>query len=573
MGAYNGAPVSIGGDGVGDLERSKVYVYDTTLRDGAQGEGVSFTVGDKIKIVKLLDKLGAHYIEAGNPGSNPKDMEFFQELTKLKLENAKIAAFGSTRRPHTMVEDDVNLQAILQANTPAVAVFGKSWDFHVTDIIKTTLEENLRMIKDTVSYLKKAGKEVIFDAEHFFDGMKENREYALEVLKTATKAGADWLVLCDTNGGTMTSEIVEMTKTVRGAIYGSDATASSLGTNTLVPRIGIHCHNDCEMAVANTIAAVQVGAVQVQGTVNGYGERCGNANLCSVIPNLQLKLGYKVLPKNKLMDLTKLSRHISELANKAHDEQAPFVGNNAFAHKGGMHIDGVMKASKSFEHITPDFVGNHRRILMSEVSGRSTILERVREVAPQLTKNSAEIKTIMDKLKSLEHEGYQFEGAESSFELMVRRTLGTDKDYFTVMDFSIISEKRWDQERCASAIMKVQVDGKDEITAAEGDGPVNAMDKALRKALCVFYPQLQKMRLSDYKVRVLDTTEATGAKVRVLIESTDGDRVWGTVGVSTNIIEASMEALVDSIEYYLEKGGLSYGDDNDTEDFSGSRRA
>jgi len=541
------------------LLKNKVYVYDTTLRDGAQGEGVSFTVGDKIKIVKLLDKLGVHFIEAGNPGSNPKDMEFFQELSKLTLENSKLSSFGSTRKPHTKVEDDSNLQAILHAGTSAVAVFGKSWDFHVTDIIRTTLEENLNMIHDTVGYLKKEGKEVIFDAEHFFDGMKENKEYALAVLKTAVKAGADWIVLCDTNGGTMTSEIVEMTRTVKEHVDGV--------------KVGIHCHNDCGMAVANSVAAVQAGAVQVQGTINGYGERCGNANLCAVIPNLQLKLGYKALSLNKLVDLTKMSRNISELANKAHDEQSPYVGNNAFAHKGGMHIDGVMKASRSFEHVMPEQVGNHRRVLMSEVSGRSTILERVREVAPQLTKNSAEIKTIMEKLKSLEHEGYQFEGAESSFELMVRRTLGTDKDFFTVLDFSIISEKRWEPERCASAIMKVQVDGKNEITAAEGDGPVNAMDKALRKALCVFYPQLQKMRLSDYKVRVLDTAGATEAKVRVHIESTDGDKVWGTVGVSTNIIEASMEALVDSIEYYLEKGGLSYGDDNDTENLSSSCRA
>lgn len=538
---------------------NKVYFYDTTLRDGAQGEGISFTVGDKLKIVSYLDDLGVPYIEAGNPGSNPKDAEFFQELRKKNLRNSKLVAFGSTRKPFSRVEEDVNLRALLDAGTSAVAVFGKCWDFHVTDIIRTTLEENLKMIQDTVGFLKDAGKEVIFDGEHFFDGYKHNRAYALEAVKAALQAGADWITLCDTNGGTITKHLGE---TVREVIL-------ELGTWN----VGIHCHNDSDMATANSVAAVESGARQVQGTINGYGERCGNGNLCAIIPTLQLKLGYQGLTAGNIGELTKVSRHISELANKAHNEQMPYVGNSAFAHKGGMHIDGVMKDSRSFEHIAPEWVGNHRRMLMSEVSGRSTILERVQKVAPSLNKNSEEIQRIIEKLKKLEHEGYQFEGAESSFQLMVRRTLGEDRDFFRVEDFSIISEKRWEQARCASAIMKVKVDGREEITAAEGDGPVNAMDKALRKALGVFYPQLQNMRLIDYKVRVLDTADATGAKVRVHIESSDGESIWGTVGVSTNIIEASMEALVDSIEYFLEMGGLENGNDHDTEDISSPCRA
>jgi len=455
---------------------------------------------------------------------------------EMRLLHAKLTAFGSTRRPNIKVEEDANLKALLTANTSAVAIFGKSWDFHVTDILRTTLDENLKMIYDTVSYMKGYGKEVIFDAEHFFDGYKANPEYALKTLEAAAEAGADWLVLCDTNGGSFPTEIAEITRKVCSEF------------NVF---IGIHCHNDSGMAVANSIMAVEQGAVQVQGTFNGYGERCGNANLSTIIPNLQIKQGKSCIPEDKMKELTPVSRYISELSNLPHDERQPYVGNSAFAHKGGMHIDAVQKNSSSFEHISPEIVGNERRILMSEVSGRSTILNKIKKVAPWVTKESKETKLIIEKLKQLEHEGYQFEGAESSFELMVRRALGKARTFFEVKDFRVLCEEHWQDDYNVTAMLKVKVDGNEETVAAEGDGPVNALDKALRKALEIFYPQLRSMRLTDYKVRVLDTKLATAAKVRVHIESTDGKRVWGTVGLSHNIIEASWNALVDSIEYFL----------------------
>ena len=476
------------------------------------------------------------YIEAGNPGSNPKDIEFFRRVKNIKLNHAVLTAFGSTRRPNIKAEEDMNLKALLSAGTSAVAVFGKSWDFHVTDILRTTLEENLQMIYDTILYLKNHGKEVIFDAEHFFDGYKANPDYALKTLEIAADAGADWLILCDTNGGTFPMEIADITKRVCEQFKVS---------------IGIHCHNDGGMAVANSVMAVEHGAVQVQGTFNGYGERCGNANLCTIIPNLQIKRGKICIPEDKMKELTPVSRYISELANLPHDERQPYVGNSAFAHKGGMHIDAVQKNSSSFEHIPPEKVGNERRILMSEVSGRSTILSKIQKVAPWVNKESKETKMIIDKLKQLEYEGYQFEGAESSFELMIRRALGKAHTFFEVKDFRVLCEEHWQNDYNATAMLKVKVDGTEETVAAEGDGPVNALDKALRKGLEIFYPELKKMRLIDYKVRVLDSTLATAARVRVHIESTDGQRVWGTVGLSTNIIEASWNALVDSIEYFL----------------------
>lgn len=520
----------------GDLSSKKrVYIYDSTLRDGAQAEGISFTVEDKLKITKRLDDFGVDYIEAGNPGSNPKDLEFFRRIKEMGLTHAKLTAFGSTRRARVSVEEDRNVLSLLDADTPAVAIFGKSWDFHVTDIIRTTLEENLSMIRETLAFFKGKGKEVIFDAEHFFDGYKSDPSYAMATLQAAVEAGADWVVLCDTNGGSLPTEIAEITQRV---------------VEEIPVGIGIHCHNDGGMAVANSVMAVLKGASQVQGTFNGYGERCGNANLCTIIPNLSIKLGYHCLP-GSLRELTSVSRYVSELANMAHNERAPYVGNSAFAHKGGMHIDGVVKNSQSFEHIDPEQVGNKRRFLMSEVSGRSTILSRIQEVEPNITKDSEETLLLMDKLKQLEHEGYQFEGAESSFELLIRRSLGKYRTFFTVKDFKVISEQPWEDLNSASAMIKVQVDGVEEITAAEGDGPVNALDKALRKALGFFYPQLNRTRLTDYKVRVLNSNGGTAAKVRVHIESTDGKRVWGTVGVSTNIIEASWKALVDSIEYAL----------------------
>ncbi len=506
------------------------------MRDGAQAEGISFTVNDKLRVVQRLDDFGVKYIEAGNPGSNPKDLEFFEKVSLLSLKNAKLTAFGSTRRAGVMAKDDANLQALLKVNTSAVAIFGKTWDFHVTDIIKTTLEENLNMIRDTLSFLKEQGKEVVFDAEHFFDGYQANPAYAIECLRAAAEAGADWLVLCDTNGGTFPSDIHSI--------------VSRVVRQFSVP-IGIHCHNDGGMGVANSQMAVEAGAIQVQGTINGYGERCGNANLCTIIANLQLKKGLQCIPEEQMENLSSVSRYVSELANLALNERDPYVGNCAFAHKGGMHIDAINKNPLSFEHIQPGLVGNERRILMSEVSGRSTILKRIQEITPWIDKTSPETQYLMDEMKRLEHEGYQFEGAETSFELLVRRALGKDTRFFNVKDFRVICEEHWQDDYSASAIIKVQVDGVEEISAAEGDGPVNALDRALRKSLQVFYPELDKMRLTDYKVRVLDTGQATAAKVRVHIESTDGVKVWGTVGVSTNIIEASWAALVDSIEYFL----------------------
>lgn len=507
------------------------------MRDGAQAEGISFTVGDKLKIAKKLDEFGVDYIEAGNPGSNPKDVEFFEKVKEIEFTHAKLVAFGSTRRAGIPPEDDVNLAALLRSGTAVVAIFGKSWDFHVTDVIRTTLDENLNMIYDSIAYMKQNGKEVVFDAEHFFDGYKANPDYALKTLEIAAQAGADWLVLCDTNGGSFPSEIAEIVKVV-------------VGKFSSIP-IGIHCHNDSGMAVANSIMAVEQGAVQVQGTFNGYGERCGNANLCTIIPNLQLKRNYYCVPPHSIAGLVNVSRYISEMANMAPNERDPYVGNCAFAHKGGMHVDAILKNPASFEHVPPESVGNERRILMSEVAGRSAILGKIQKVAPWVTKSSPEVQRLIDELKRLEHEGYQFEGAESSFELLVRRALGKDHKFFEVKDFRVLCEEPWQGDYSASAIIKVKVDGIEEVTAAEGDGPVNALDKALRKALEVFYPQLKKMRLTDYKVRVLDTSKATAAKVRVHIESTDGEKVWGTVGVSTNIIEASWNALVDSIEYFL----------------------
>lgn len=510
---------------------------------------------DKLNITRKLDELGIGYIEAGNPGSNPKDMEFFKRAKKLRLRNSKLAAFGSTRRANIKAEEDLNLLSLLQAETPAVTIFGKSWDFHVTHIIKTSLEENLSMIRDTIAFMKEKGKEVIFDAEHFFDGYKSNPEYALRALAAAEAAGADWLVLCDTNGGTLPDEVGRIVREVSKQVRAC---------------IGIHTHNDCGMAVANSLMAVLNGAVQVQGTFNGYGERCGNANLCTLIPTLQLKAQYSMIPEEKMAELTSLSRYISEAANKGHNEYEPYVGNSAFAHKGGMHIDAVLKAPHSYEHVSPELVGNKRRLLMSEVSGRSAILKKIQEYAPWITKDSAEAKQLIDTLKRLEHEGYQFEGAESSFELMIKRFMGKEKPHFKVLDFKVLCDNKDMSVQRSTAVIKVEVNGTEELSAAEGAGPVNAMDRALRRALAVFYPELREMRLVDYKVRVLDTSRATAAKVRVHIESTNGEQLWGTVGVSENIIEASCYALIDSIEYFLcereRKGAKAYGHDYDTKD-------
>lgn len=517
----------------------KITIFDSTLRDGAQAEGVSFSVEDKIKVVKALDELGVGFIEAGNPGSNPKDLEFFERIKDIKLNNSVIAAFGSTRRRGISPAEDSNLQALLGAETKAVAIFGKSWDFHVTDIINTTLQENLEMIYDTIAYLKEKDKYVIFDAEHFFDGYKENSEYAMKTLEAANQAGADCLCLCDTNGGTFPAEIYEITKRV---------------LDRFAITVGVHCHNDCGMAVANSVMAVQAGAAHVQGVMTGFGERCGNTNLSTVIPNLQCKLGYKCIPEENISKLTHTARRVSEIANLQLSIREPYVGKCAFAHKGGMHIDGVCKNSRSFEHIDPEIVGNERRFLTSEVAGRTTILSAMKKIIPGVEKNSPETTKVIEKLKELEYEGYQFEGADGAFELLIRKTLGKYKPFFELENFKIIGEHPpYGDGRTASAVIKIKVDGKSEITAAEGDGPVNALDKALRKALEVFYPNLSKVHLVDYKVRVLDGNSATASKVRVLIESSDGTENWTTVGVSVDIIEASWIALVDSLEYKLIK--------------------
>lgn len=519
---------------------TKVFAYDTTLRDGSQAQGISFSVEDKLKIVRKLDELGIAYIEAGNPGSNPKDLEFFRRLGELNLKHAKITGFGSTCKVGANPAEDSQLASLLGANTPAVAIFGKTWDYHATAILRTTLEENLRMIRETIAFLKGKGKEVIFDAEHFFDGYKSNPDYALQALGAAVEGGADNLALCDTNGGSFPDEIFEITRTVVQRFPGVS--------------VGIHCHNDCELAVANSVRAVQAGATHVQGTINGIGERCGNANLCAIIPNLQLKLGFDVIPAANMATLTPMARFVSEVANMEHNDKAAYVGGDAFAHKGGMHVDAVNKNPVSYEHITPDTVGNARKILMSEVAGRATILGKINEVDPSLTKDSAETRAIIERLKELEHEGYQFESAESSFELLVRKMLGKFTPSFELKAFKVIVNEPGEDGINSSAMIKIHVDGEDEITAAEGDGPVNALDRALRRALDRFYPELREMKLTDYKVRVLDSNQASAAKVRVLIESADATSSWTTIGVSTDVIDASWRALVDAVEYKLARG-------------------
>ncbi len=515
---------------------NKISIYDSTLRDGAQAQGISYSVEDKIKVVLRLDALGVDFIEAGNPGSNPKDLEFFERVKALSLNHARVIAFGSTRKVGADAAADSNVQSLLQAGTSAIAIFGKSWDYQVTDILRTSLDENLGMIGDTIRYLKGQGREVVYDAEHFFDGYKANADYALRSLAAAAEAGADCLCLCDTNGGTFPRDIFEITRVV---------------VERFKRPIGIHCHNDCEMAVANSVMAVQAGATQVQGTINGFGERCGNANLCSIIPDLQLKLGYQCIPPGSMANLASVARSISEIANMPHNERAPYVGGDAFAHKGGMYIDAVLKNPASYEHIDPDQVGNSRRMLMSEVAGRSMLLARIQAVDPSIGKYSPETRRIVDRLKQLEHEGYQFEAAESSFELVVRQILGKYQPFFELQEFKVIVNEPSSNGVNSSAMIKIRVGEQEELTAAEGDGPVNALDKAVRKALERFYPEIREIRLTDYKVRVLDSDQASAARVRVLIESTDHRENWTTIGVSTDIIDASWRALVDSMEYKL----------------------
>ena len=515
----------------------QITILDSTLRDGAQGELLSFSVQDKLNIALALDEFGIDCIEAGTPASNPKDMELFKKLASVPLKRAKLCAFGTTRRKEHSVADDEGIGLLLEANTPIVSIVGKASLRHVTEVIKATVDENTSMIADTIRFLKKRGKEVIFDAEHFFDGFLEAPAFAMDTLQTAIASGADVLCLCDTNGGRTPTEIYKAVKAVRQAFPQA--------------AIGIHCHNDCGCAVANSMVAVEAGATQVQGTFSGYGERCGNADLSVLIPNLILKKGChcNVPHLDKLCDT---ARRVAEISNVAIPGGKPYVGHSAFAHKGGMHIDGMLKMNGAFEHVSPDIVGNHRRYLLSEVSGRSTLLEKVRHLSPKLTKESAELSSIVEKLKEMEYLGYQFEAAEASLELLARRVLGLHKPHFELVQYKTIGEypapNNKDQ---ASAMIEVKVGSNVEVSAALGNGPVNALDQALRKALKVFYPQLDRVHLTDYKVRVLDTESATAAKVRVLIDSSDGSRVWTTVGVSTDIIEASWLALADSIEYQL----------------------
>ena len=517
-----------------------IQIYDSTLRDGAQSEGISYSLQDKIHIANALDSLGVAYVEAGNPGSNPKDIAFFQYLKEHPLKQAKLVAFGSTRKKGILPAEDANIVSLLQADTPCVAIFGKAWDLHVTEVLKATLEENLAMIADTVAFLKANDKEVVFDAEHFFDGYKANATYAMKTLEVATEAGADVLCLCDTNGGCFPEEIKTITEMVVAKF-----------PNVIV---GIHTHDDGGMAVANSIMAVEAGATQVQGTLAGFGERCGNANLSAVLANLQMKRQMQCIPCDKLENLTATVRQIAEISNIKLNRSMPYIGKNAFTHKAGMHVDGILKSAGSFEHIQPEAVGNTRKIVMSEAAGRSLIVEKVRKFLPELQKYSQEATLILEQLKELEYQGYVFEGAESSFELMVMKLLGKYEPYFSLEKMNVFSEQTLSAgHKAASAIVKVSVGEKSEMAAAEGDGPVNAIDKALRNALGAFYPQIAQMRLIDYKVRVLDSSDATGAKVRVLIESTNGTEYWTTVGVSNDIIKASCRALLDSIEYRLMK--------------------
>ncbi len=514
----------------------RIQLYDTTLRDGTQMEEISLSVMDKLAIATMLDEFGIHYIEGGYPGSNPKDKEFFERGKRLRLKTAKLCAFGMTRRVGKRVEEDGNMKALLAAETPVITVVGKTWDFHVTEALRTTLDENLRAIRETVEYLRRQAEKVFFDAEHFFDGYRRNPKYALKALQAAVDGGADCLVLCDTNGGSLPFEVGRIVREVR--------------KSTAAP-LGIHTHNDSELAVANSLVAVDAGVVQVQGTINGYGERCGNANLCSIIPSLQLKMGLPALPDEQLKKLYDLSRFVSEIANLKHWLHQPFVGEAAFAHKGGMHVSAVRRHPGTYEHVQPESVGNRRRVLISDLAGRSNILSKLQEKGLAFKPGDPAAESVLEQIKELEHKGYQFEGAEASFELLFRKATGEQDPYFELKGFRVIIEKRSEKTQpLAEATIMVSVDGKVEHTAAMGNGPVNAMDTALRKALEKFFPELSEIRLLDYKVRVL-SGGGTGATVRVLIRSGDRENEWGTVGVSENIIEASWQALVDSIRYKI----------------------
>ncbi|MDH5526607.1 MAG: citramalate synthase [Nitrospirota bacterium] len=514
-----------------------VTIYDTTLRDGCQAEDVALSVHDKVRAVRFLDELGVRYIEGGWPGSNPKETEFFERVRDMELKNATITAFGSTHRAANAVEDDATVAGLLASGADVITIFGKSWNFHVTEALGIPLERNLELIRDTVHYLNAHRSKVFYDAEHFFDGYKADPEYAISTLQAAAEGGADCLVLCDTNGGTMPWEIHDIMTAVRGRVDTD---------------LGIHCHNDSELAVANTLAAVRCGAAQVQGTINGFGERCGNVNLISVIANLELKLGMQVLPEGRLKHLKETSARLYELANLTHNKHMPFVGEAAFAHKGGVHVSAVQKNASTYEHVAPETVGNTRRVLISDYSGRSNVLAKAKEFGIDLDDQTALSGDIVSQLKELEASGFQYEGAEASFELLIRKAMGTHRRFFDLSGFRVIAGRSGpDRKSSSEAIVRLRVGGEERHEVAEGDGPVNSLDLALRKALAPFYPQIHEFRLLDYKVRVLTGSAGTASRVRVLVESGNSQGTWGTVGVSTNIIEASYQALVDAIEYRL----------------------
>jgi 2-isopropylmalate synthase len=533
------------------MQPTKVILYDTTLRDGTQGEGVSLSCDDKLRIARRLDEFGMGYIEGGWPGSNPKDIEFFERAqTELNLKRARLTAFGSTCKAGVDPADDEQVQLLIRANTPVVTIFGKTWDLHVTEVLRTTLDENLRMICETVRYLKSHGKEVVYDAEHFFDGYRANPEYALSTLKAALIGGADSIVLCDTNGGGLPWQIGEAVDVVRTEILGQETPLASRSSPLAHITLGIHAHNDSETGVANTLEAVRRGCAQVQGTINGYGERCGNANLISIIPDLQLKMGYDCVPDENLRQLVELSRYVSEMANLNPDTHQPFVGQSAFAHKGGTHVNAVVKYVMSYQHIDPALIGNETRVLVSELSGKDNIAIKRKEFGLDgLTRE--EERRILQQIKELENAGFAFESAEASVDLMLRRARPGYQPPFELIDYTATVEHRAGRGMFSEATVKVRVGDRIFHEVSEGNGPVNALNRALRKAILPFYPRLRAMHLTDYKVRILDSESGTAAMTRVLIDFSDGDRQWTTVGASTNIIEASWIALSDSVEYYI----------------------
>jgi len=519
------------------MSKGLIEIYDTTLRDGTQGEGVSFSVADKLRVAERLDAFGVHYVEGGWPGSNPKDIEFFKQAAKRKWKHAQIAAFGSTRRKKVKAKDDPQVKLLIDAKTPVVTIFGKTWLLHVKEVLRTTPAENIAMIADTIAFLKKNGRKVIYDAEHALDGFKDDPEYAMATWKAAEAAGADFVVLCDTNGGSLPSEVAAITAEARAA---------------LTCPIGIHTHNDIGLGVANALAAVEQGATQVQGTINGYGERTGNCNLTSTIPNITLKMGRRSISKARLKKLREVSRFIDEVANLVPDRHQPWVGGTAFAHKGGMHVNAVQKVASSFEHTNPEVVGNARRILVSDLAGRSNIVMKAQEMGIRIANDAPELKDILARVKEQEHLGYDYEGAEGSLALLIRKALGRVEPAFDLEAYHV-SMRGDSEDHVCEATVKVRVGNETAHTVADGDGPVNALDQALRNALRGFYPALKQVRLTDYKVRILNSTTGTAAKTRVLIESTDGKDRWYTVGVNENIIEASLQALLDSIEFRLLK--------------------